>query len=132
MKLLVVLGGVDCDRDTVVAALKRAPFPDCLLHGATTNRAGQAVGADRWADEWARNLGVQVMRMPVPRAAGRGAPHRRNTLLLEFAASLSRAGNDVVVVPFDDAPFAKILDANLPVALPDDLRNGQTWAQEAT
>jgi len=90
--IIIVCGGRDYpDRDRVFAALDRAhqkrPIT-LLVHGACMDEhTGELLGADRWADEWARERGVKVEPHPANwELWGKAAGPMRNKQMAERGA----------------------------------------------
>jgi len=89
---VIVCGGRDYqDRDRVFAALDLAHARRriaLLVHGACIDPVrGCLLGADRWADEWARERGVDVEPHPADWATwGKGAGPMRNKQMAEAGA----------------------------------------------
>lgn len=90
--VVIVTGGRDYeDRTRVFAALDlaHAHKPITLLvHGACLDRkTGELQGADRWADEWAKERGVPLDRHPADWATwGNAAGPMRNKQMAEMGA----------------------------------------------
>ena len=68
-RVVIVCGGRDYqDEAAVFAALYRAHAKEpitLLVHGACMDpTTGELLGADRWADRWARGLGIEVEPHP--------------------------------------------------------------------
>lgn len=90
--VVIVCGGRDYgDRDRVFAALDLAHGRrrlTLLVHGACLDRrSGTLLGADRWADEWARERGVPVEPHPADwRTWGKAAGPMRNRQMAEAGA----------------------------------------------
>ncbi len=87
--IVIVTGGRDYqDRARVFAALDMAhahrPIT-LLVHGACMNsKTGELQGADRWADEWAREHGVPVEPHPADWLTwGKAAGPMRNKQMME-------------------------------------------------
>jgi hypothetical protein len=91
-RVVIVCGGRDYqDRDRVFAAmdLAHAHAPITLVvHGACIDkRTKELSGADRWADEWARDRGVEVEPHPADWATwGKAAGPMRNKQMAEAGA----------------------------------------------
>jgi hypothetical protein len=90
--VIIVTGGRDYqDRDRVFAALDKAhthkPIT-LLVHGACVDqKSGELRGADRWADEWARDRGVPVEPHPADWTTWRkAAGPMRNKQMAEAGA----------------------------------------------
>lgn len=90
--MVIVCGGRDYgDRDRVFSALdrahSRAPIT-LVVHGACNDkRTGQLAGADRWADEWAHERGVEVEPHPADWATwGKAAGPMRNSQMAKAGA----------------------------------------------
>lgn len=99
--VIIVCGGRDYqDRDRVFAALDlahgRRPIT-LLVHGACMDeRAGVLLGADRWADEWAKERGVAIERHPANWGMwGKAAGPMRNKQVMEMG------GHGVIAFPGD-------------------------------
>lgn len=85
--ILLVCGGRDYeDRARVFHALcvlsERHQITR-VIHGACQDKHGKLRGADRWADEWARESGIEVVPYPANfREYGpRGGPMRNQRML---------------------------------------------------
>lgn len=90
--VIIVCGGREyADRERVFAALDRVHAKrqiTLLVHGACMNEAtGELSGADRWADEWARERGVQVEPHPADWTTwGKSAGPMRNQQMANAGA----------------------------------------------
>ena len=90
--IVIVCGGGDySDRDFAFAALDRAHAHRAItliVHGAGFDRStGELLGADRWADEWARGRHIAVEGHPPDRLTwGNAAEAMRNKQMAEAGA----------------------------------------------
>lgn len=68
MRILVTGGRAYPHRDRVFVALDRVHTErgiTCVIHGACQDPRTKALtGADRWADEWAKERGIEVAAYP--------------------------------------------------------------------
>jgi hypothetical protein len=90
--IVIVCGGRDyADRDFAFAALDKAHAKrriTLIVHGAGHDpKTGDLLGADRWADEWARERGVAVEGHPADWLTwGDAAGAMRNKQMAEAGA----------------------------------------------
>lgn len=100
---IIVCGSRDwTDRDTVWRALDDVYATErkwgtghgfVVVHGACQDRLGNPLGADRFADEWARSRGVTVKQYPADwdGPLGLGAGPKRNRDMANDGADLCLA-----------------------------------------
>lgn len=99
MRVVVTGGRAYGDRDAVFRTLDILNLgygDDALAHGACGWDAADPApllnrlrGADRWADEWARENGrVEQRRYPCGWAAGEAGPARNRRMLTDFRPDL--------------------------------------------
>ena len=82
MKVLVTGGRDYQGRAEVFAALDRLR-PSHIAHGACSDREGNLIGTDRWADEWADERFVPCRRYYADWSQGRRAGPIRNSFALK-------------------------------------------------
>ncbi|MEL7278512.1 MAG: hypothetical protein AAGK98_18720 [Pseudomonadota bacterium] len=116
MRLIVVAGGLDVDRDTTWAVLEKLSttprFLLCRLH--THLMTGEALGAGRWAVEWAKTQRVTVMHV------------RHDRMLVHHSKATQTAKGGGIVIAFPGAPFEAFEAEGIPTIAWTHILKGST------
>ena len=94
MRVIIVTGSRRWEDYDVIASVLASQHPGLVIHG-------DANGADRLADSWAKSQGIPVLEMPANWACfGSRAGALRNRAMIEIGANLNACGHTVIVLAF--------------------------------